>query len=126
MADDFTIVDVNGTPIQYGASCASSQPARRRTPPNNSFMSHLSDSTFYLPVSEEPAPGTVMPRPEPPPWPADLRHHCELLTPTPAFGRKDPDTYQPPMEVSLSEPPRPHTRRAAPHAPRAGKRTPHT
>ena len=43
MSDAFSIVDANGTPIQYGSS---QKPRRRSSPPNDA----LSDPTYYLPV----------------------------------------------------------------------------
>ena len=43
MSDAFSIVDANGTPIQYGSS---QKPRRRSSPPNAA----LSDPTYYLPV----------------------------------------------------------------------------
>ena len=43
MSDAFSIVDANGTPIQYGSS---QKPRRRSSPPNAA----LSDPTYYLHV----------------------------------------------------------------------------
>ena len=43
MSDAFSIVNANGTPIQYGSS---QKPRRRSSPPNDA----LSDPTYYLPV----------------------------------------------------------------------------
>ena len=45
MSDAFSIVDADGTPIQYGSS---NKPARRRSSP---AADALSDPTYYLPVA---------------------------------------------------------------------------